>query len=312
MLRRRDVVASPLERRLDSRPGGSSPSPARRHGRACPGHPRRTVPRSAPKGCCPPRGRSGHGTAWVPGTGPGMTREGVRTTAEAAAEPPRSGKPTAPSAPAPAGSTGRPSFHRRSPRCSDVEASRYRRLAAGAPARQSARRLVPLTGPPSWPGLSRPPTPHRTAKRTEGLRGRSGHGTAWVPGTGSGMTREGVRTTAEAAAEPPRSGKPTAPSAPSPSGSTRVRPAVVPSPISAMQRCRGVAMSSPRRWSAGSTVGPEARPPHRPAVMAGLVPATHAAPCRRAHGGLRPSPRPVRPRHGVGARDRSGHDAGRA
>ena len=66
------------------------PSSSRRAGRACPGHPRRTGPQGAPDGCGPLRDRSGRGTAWVPGTGPGMTRGSVRTTAQATDMPQRS------------------------------------------------------------------------------------------------------------------------------------------------------------------------------------------------------------------------------
>ncbi len=54
--------------------------PSSRHGRACPGHPRRAEPnrpRTAPARSEDPRRR---GPAWVPGTSPGMTVEGAEET----------------------------------------------------------------------------------------------------------------------------------------------------------------------------------------------------------------------------------------
>ncbi len=56
------------------------PHPFSRHGRACPGHPRGAEPNRVPNGPGPVRSPRRHRPAWVPGTSPGMTAEGVEET----------------------------------------------------------------------------------------------------------------------------------------------------------------------------------------------------------------------------------------
>ena len=180
------LLPRPGETGALSRAGARSRQPARRPvplivprrpGRACPGHPRRTGPQGAPNGCGPLRDRSGRGTAWVPGTGPGMTGESVRTTAAAAAMPPRPGE-------------------------TDAVLCRSAVPTACPEARP------PQRSAPSWPGLSRPPHagPGRWAHRTAAAPSETGPAAArrGCPGQkGPGMTAERVRTTAAAAAMPP-------------------------------------------------------------------------------------------------------------
>ena len=192
------------------------PSSFRRPGRACPCHPRRTGPQGAPDGCGPLRDRSGRGTARVPGTGPGMTREGVR--------------------------------------------------------------LVPFMVPPSWPGLSRPPTPDRAAGRTERLRPppgpvrpRHGVGARDRPGHDAGG-----REACPHMIPPSWPGLSRPPTPDRAAGRTeRLRPP--PGPVRSRH---GVGARDRPGHDAG---GREARPLHGSAVLAGLVPATHAGPGRRAH-----------------------------
>ena len=149
---------------LKGLPEGSFPHALPRPGRACPGHPRRTGPQGAPNGCGPLRDWSGRGTAWVPGTGPGMTGESVGLVPTWFRRPGRA-CPGHPRRTGPQGASNgcRPLRDRSGRGTAWVPGT-------GPCMTREGGGLVPLMAPPSWPGLSRPPTPDRAAGRTGRLR----------------------------------------------------------------------------------------------------------------------------------------------
>ncbi len=178
------------------------PYPLSRHGRACPGHPRRTEPHRAPDGYGPIRepaaARAGVGARDKPGHDCGegggkRSREGLLAR--------RRSMPPIPSWP---GLSRPPTPHRAAPGSGRLRPDpRIRRRRAGVGARDkpghdcgegggkrsregllARRRSIPPI--PSWPGLSRPPTPHRAAPGSGRLRPnprtRGGTGRRGCPG----------------------------------------------------------------------------------------------------------------------------------
>ncbi len=214
------VVPERFPHSVPSWPGLSRPPTPRRAA------PRPGRPRTAPARSENPRQ---HGSAWVPGTSPGMTLEGAEKTGRGRAwwfrigsrTPSRHGRACpghprraeplpAPDGPGPV----------RTPAAARVGVGARDKPGhdpgGGGEDRSREGMVVPERFPPSlpsWPGLSRPPTPRRATAspgrpRTAPARSENPrrHGPAWVPGTSPGMTLEGAENTGRGRAWRFRSG----------------------------------------------------------------------------------------------------------